>query len=104
MGTVSGMTPEERARDRYLRTTYGITLAEYGVIFEFQGGVCAVCGRPPKKQALHVDHDHVTGKVRGLVCFNCNHRVIGRVRDPEVFRRAAAYLARPPADEALLAV
>lgn len=111
MGTVSGMTPEERARDRYLRTTYGITLTEYNVILEHQGGVCAVCRKPPKppkpgKKArhLHVDHDHRTGKTRGLLCFTCNFEVVGKQRDPELLRAAARYLERPPADEALLAV
>lgn len=95
-----------RARDRYLRTKYGITLAEFEVIFEFQGGRCAVCGGPPPAsgRSFHVDHDHRTGKVRGLLCWTCNHDLIGRRRDPEVFRAAARYLERPPADEALLAV
>jgi hypothetical protein len=97
------LTPAERERDRYLRATYNITLGEYNVILAFQGGVCALCGRPPGKRALHVDHDHRTRRTRGLLCFSCNYKIIGRVRDPEVFRRAARYLERPPADEALLA-
>lgn len=97
------MTPEEKKRDAYLRKTYGITLEDYGAMLAYQGGVCAICGRPPVKQALHVDHDHKTKKTRGLLCYNCNHRIVGRQRDPAVFRAAARYLERPPADAALLA-
>lgn len=98
------MTPEERKRDAYLRRTYGITLEDYRVIAAHQGGVCAVCGRPPKTRALHVDHDHKTKRVRGLLCFQCNALVVQRHRDPAILRAAARYLERPPADEALLAV
>ena len=36
-----------------------------------QGGGCAICGRPPKRTSLHVDHDHETGDAR-ILCFNCN--------------------------------
>ena len=57
-----------------------------------QGGVCFICRRPPKTRRLAVDHDHVTKEVRGLLCFRCNHGLIGRRRDPEIFRRAADYL------------
>jgi DNA-directed RNA polymerase subunit RPC12/RpoP len=98
------VTSAERDRDRYLRQTYGITLEEYRVILAFQGGVCAVCRRPPVNRPLHVDHDHVTRRVRGLLCYDCNHRVVGRQRDPEKLRAAARYLERPPADEAMLAL
>lgn len=69
-----------------------------------QEGRCAICDKPPVKRALHVDHDHVTKKVRGLLCFNCNRRVLGRQRNPEIMRSAARYLEHPPADTALLAV
>ena len=37
-----------------------------------QGGVCAICGNPPKTRGLSIDHDHKTGAVRGLLCFRCN--------------------------------
>lgn len=98
------MTPEEKKRDAYLRKMYGISLEEYRAIFRYQNGRCSICKKPPQKQALHVDHDHVTKKVRGLLCFNCNRRVLGRQRNPEIMRAAARYLEDPPADAALLAV
>lgn len=51
-----------------------LTEAEYKTRLEAQGGVCAVpsCGRAPKTRRLSVDHDHATGKVRGLLCHRCN--------------------------------
>ena len=66
-----------------------------------QGGVCAICREAP---AVHVDHDHATGEVRGMLCFPCN-AAIGHLRDdPRVVRAAAAYLerARRRADRAWL--
>lgn len=62
-----------KAKDRRLRRKYGITLAQYDAILRSQGGVCKLCGRPPRKLALAVDHDHKTHRVRGLLCFTCNH-------------------------------
>lgn len=101
-GTVPEMTPEEVSRDRYLRRTHGITLADYNAIVAYQGGLCAICRRPPGKRPLHLDHDHKTGRPRGALCWLCNHDLIGRRRDPAIFRAAARYLEDPPADAALL--
>jgi Recombination endonuclease VII len=47
----------------------------YPELFEAQGGVCAICGKPPGERALHVDHDHETGQVRGLLCYSCNTKL-----------------------------
>lgn len=46
----------------------GVTDAEYAAMLERQGGGCAICGATPKTRRLHVDHDHRTGDVRGLLC------------------------------------
>ena len=57
-------------------------------MIEAQGGTCAVCSGP----AQHVDHDHETGEVRGVLCFNCN-QALGNARDDAaVLRRLARYL------------
>lgn len=55
-----------------LWTRYGLTLEDYECMLADQGGACAICGAPPKRNRLHVDHDHKTGVVRGLLCARCN--------------------------------
>jgi Recombination endonuclease VII. len=56
-----------------------------------QGGVCAICGNPPKTRRLHVDHDHKTGRVRGLLCYRCNRLLASYVTAP-LLVHALAYL------------
>lgn len=87
------------ARASYLKRTFAITPAQYDEILALQGGVCAICHRPPGRTRLAVDHDHKTGAIRGLLCpVLCNHDLLGR-RDqqPEIFLRAYEYLLNPPA-------
>ena len=50
---------------------YGITVENYNRLFSQQKGKCALCRRTPSHQ-LHIDHDHRTGEVRGLLCKTCN--------------------------------
>lgn len=80
-------------QDRNLRLRFGITLDEYLVMEAAQDGKCAVCHLACKSsRSLAVDHDHVTGQVRGLLCMNCN-RAIGWLQDnPDLLMDAAAYL------------
>ena len=83
------MTP----RDKYLRQTYQLTERAYKQMVRAQGGKCPICFKRPKPgKHLDVDHDHRTGRVRGALCNYCNRRVLGRLRNPELLRRAAAYL------------
>lgn len=57
-----------------------------------QDGHCAVCPSIPKKRRLAVDHNHKTGKIRGLLCYRCNYS-IGYLRDSSILaRRIADYL------------
>jgi hypothetical protein len=82
------------ARNYHLRRRYGITVEHYDRMFAEQHGKCAICWEAP---AEHVDHDHATGRVRGLLCFNCNG-ALGQFRDRiGLMLRAAAYLRRDPA-------
>ena len=68
---------------------YKITEDDFSNLFNIQGGVCAICGQTNPRC---VDHDHVTGKVRGLLCMACNFS-IGVMKDsPERLRKAASYL------------
>ena len=69
----------------------GVTDDEYLGMLEEQGGVCAICGAPPKTRRLHVDHDHRTGAVRGLLCFRCNRALAGYVTVAWMLK-AVAYL------------
>lgn len=87
-------------RDKSLRAMFGLTIADYEEMSARQGGVCACCGQPETVArkghdlCLAVDHCHVTGRIRGLLCANCNQG-IGRFRDdPNLLRKAAAYLER----------
>lgn len=78
-------------RNSRLRMKYGIDTVEYDRMYACQGGLCAIC--QTEYQLLHVDHDHQTGMVRGLLCNGCNTG-IGHLGDsPETLRAAADYLA-----------
>jgi hypothetical protein len=55
----------------YYEDKYGITMAERDAMYEFQKGLCGVCGKP-LEETYHVDHDHVSGKVRSLAHGYCN--------------------------------
>lgn len=83
---------ENKRRER-LKSKYNITLTDYDDLLHFQNNVCAVCGNPcPTGNRLAVDHDHETGKVRGLLCTNCN-MALGFAQDnPELLRELADYL------------
>lgn len=89
------------ARQRALWQKYRLTEEAYEAIFAYQGGVCAGCGEPPRKTRLAVDHDHKTGRIRGLLCWLCN-RAIGILRDRgTTAARLGIYLNKPPAPAAL---
>lgn len=77
-----------------MKNEYGITLEEYNVMFEQQGGKCKICGvhQANLKKALHIDHCHSKLHVRGLLCQHCNS-AIGFFRDNiEVMKTAIKYL------------
>lgn len=58
-------------RERNLKNAYGITHAQYMKQVEQQQGLCKICNKKTDI-SLAVDHNHITGEVRGLLCFNCN--------------------------------
>lgn len=64
---------------RYIKLKYGVTWEWYEAKLAEQGGVCAICKNPEtanqlgKNPRLSIDHDHKTGKNRGLLCYRCNH-------------------------------
>lgn len=81
-----------------LKRLYNITIEQYEKALALQGGVCKLCGRPPGKKRLAVDHVHDTDpikkRVRGLLDFKCNKYLIGRYKAEHagLFRKAADYL------------
>jgi hypothetical protein len=85
----------ERQRKYQLRDKYGITDEDYNNMFISQDGKCAICGtsdQTGKWQRFGVDHCHKTGKVRALLCNECN-RGMGLLKDnAELLRKAADYL------------
>ncbi len=87
-------------RDNSYRSKYNITLEEYDRLFQQQRGTCAICRKKETAKneygvrRLAVDHCHATGKIRGLLCDNCN-RGIGHFKDdPLRLIKAAEYLGR----------
>jgi hypothetical protein len=69
----------------------GVTSEQYEAMLAAQGGGCAICGNPPKTRRLDVDHDHRTGKVRGLLCHRCNRALPSWV-DTKWLLAASIYL------------
>jgi hypothetical protein len=96
----------QRKRDQRREEQYGYTSDDFDALRAKQGGGCAICGRTRVTNGrwtsehaddLHVDHDHVTGDVRGLLCNKCNVG-LGLFEDsPESLLRAIEYLKNPPA-------
>lgn len=94
----------ERQRERSHANSlaeYGLTLADFRAMLEAQNGLCAICGNPEtvvKRNGtlvkLSVDHDHMTGRVRELLCQRCNNLLGGARDSTEILEAAARYLRR----------
>ena len=87
------------SRHYHLQQRFGIGVDEFDAMVEAQGGLCPIC---KKRAAVHVDHDHRTGKVRAILCEPCNGGLGQFKDDPERIRRAIEYLADPPAPKWLI--
>jgi hypothetical protein len=76
-------------RNFHLKRRYAVDTVQVEWMILQQGGACAICGEPDPK---HVDHDHRSGKVRGILCFDCN-KGLGKAQEGrDVLRRAMDYL------------
>lgn len=84
----------------HVRRTYDVSADAYLALFAYQDGRCYVCGKLPKKRRLAVDHDHVTGEVRGLLCsgdeWGCNRVLAVVLNDVDMARRLLEYVECPP--------
>jgi hypothetical protein len=96
---------EIRAREKQYRATrpremhalwlackYNMLIEDYDKMFAAQNGVCAICGLPPNSRKLEVDHDHDTGKIRGLLCHKCNFMLGFAQNDIAILAKAQDYL------------
>lgn len=90
------LSPEARTRlnrRKKLLKRYGMSLADWDKLYALQGGKCLICRRSPKAERdFHVDHDHLTDKVRGLLCMQCNTALGNLEENVERFKRATQYL------------
>lgn len=85
------------ARAYHLKTKYDINQSKLDEMLEAQGGKCAICRKPPncgRYKGLNVDHDHRSGKIRGLLCWSCNAGLGHLGDDIRGIRRALSYLSR----------
>ncbi len=87
--------PERRRR--ILKSRYGITPEQFDELYNRQLGKCAIC-QQTYHSTLHIDHDHSNGKIRGLLCNNCN-RGLGHFKDStELLENASKYLIKARSD------
>jgi hypothetical protein len=91
---------QDKSRRDHLMSKYGITLEEYEYMLASQGGGCALCSRTAEEaqggegRALVVDHCHLTGRVRGVLCNRCNLGLASLESSPGWYELASDYLAR----------
>lgn len=79
----------EARRSGNLRRRYGLTPDDVSAMLAAQGGRCAICKEPPKRKV--VDHDHATGRPRGILCHRCNV-ALAHVENLDFRRKALRYL------------
>lgn len=94
------LTPEQRSRRsrlsrlRHVERVFGISAADYEALEARHAGACGICGKPfVGRKEPHLDHDHVSGAVRGLLCVTCNTR-LATIEDDEWMAKARDYLSR----------
>lgn len=91
---------KSRHRGCRLKRQYKITLKQYDAMFISQGGACSICGCPETiklkniVKRLSVDHNHITGKVRGLLCHKCNQALGLLGENPVVIKSLLEYIIK----------
>lgn len=83
----------EKIRERMLKSNYGLSLDDYDAMVVAQEGKCAICGADGGK-GLFVDHDHVSGKPRALLCSKCNSAIGFLNDDAQLVMKAFQYLSK----------
>lgn len=87
---------KQSSRYTKVKAAYGLSKDAYDTLYKETNGCCSICGLLDKthKNSLHVDHDHVTGNVRGLLCSNCNTALGKFKEDISILDKAKVYLIR----------
>lgn len=85
--------PSKVALGRYF-IKYGISEQDYGRMFIEQDGRCLICGQKDTSKKLCVDHNHLTGDVRGLLCSRCNSMIGFAKENPTTLMNGAIYLMK----------
>lgn len=82
-----------KIRERYLKVRYNLTIDGWEQLFAFQEKACKICkSQEPSGKGWHVDHDHQTGKIRGILCHHCN-TALGLLKDSsEIAEKVVQYL------------
>jgi hypothetical protein len=86
---------EKRRWGNHIKRKYGISVNDYDIVLKLQDGKCAICGIDVpggRSKRFHVDHDHITGEVRGLLCIRCNYMIGYSKNSPDILRNGADYL------------
>ncbi len=86
------MAKNAQAHERSVMRSYGLLSGEYKWMLDRQNGRCAVCGNRPVTIRLAVDHDHLTQRVRGLLCRRCNRALGLWEADPEKMTNLIVYV------------
>lgn len=92
---IAKINRERKKLARHLKWHYDFSLADYEALIVAQGYRCAICGAErgtDRGHRLFVDHDHATGRIRGLLCSKCNSAIGYFADSPKRLRKAAAYL------------
>lgn len=96
-----GTVHRARKRDKFIRSKYGMGEVDLQLVLSFQNNECRICCdpiAPGTKSGLHIDHCHITGRLRGLLCSNCNMGLGNMKEDPAVLVRAVLYLFTEPTE------
>ncbi len=82
-----------KAKVRALKRAYNLTLEQHEQLYVDQNGCCAICKQSIAYDKMNTDHDHKTGKIRGLLCWSCN-LMLGNAKDNlDTLRTAVRYLS-----------
>lgn len=88
----------DRTHERYVQRAYNLAPGEYARMLAEQDGRCAICMKQPRSKRLSVDHDHTTGRVRGLLCQPCNRGLRSFEFEVYAAANAASYLGSIASD------